>query len=319
MSIDNLIKKVVEKKSHAVVGLDTDFNVIFPIVDEIFKGKGNDYKSFTKSELIENALFEYNKGLIDATVDLVPGVKIQIAFYERYGLAGLSAYSKTAKYAKENGLYVIGDIKRGDIGSTSEAYAEGHLGAVDNFDTTYVQDDFKVDSITVNPYLGEDSVSPFLNALKVNNGSMFVLARTSNKYSGLIQNVVNKENGEFVYEKVAKWLQELGKDFVGESGYSSIGAVVGATQVSEMVKIRELMPNAYFLIPGYGAQGGKAEDLASGFNADGLGGVVNSSRGIIYAWQKDGTKDYMQSAKNAVLAMNSDINSVLKSFGKAAF
>lgn len=314
MSMDKLIEKVIEKKSHAVVGLDTDFNVIKPLLGDILDTKG-----MNKSQIIENALFEYNKNLVDATYDLVPGVKIQVAFYERYGLAGLSAYSRTAKYAAEKGLYVIGDIKRGDIGSTSEAYAEGHLGAVDNLDTTDVQDDFKVDSITVNPYLGEDSITPFLNALKVNDGSMFVLVRTSNKFSGLIQNVISNENGDNVYEKVAKWLTDLGKDYVGKSGYTSIGAVVGATKPEEMERIRELMPKAYFLIPGYGAQGGTAEDLAKGFNADGLGGVVNSSRGIIYAWQKADSKDYAGCARKAVLSMNEDINGTLDKLGKAAF
>jgi orotidine-5'-phosphate decarboxylase len=319
MSMDRLIEKVIEKKSHVVVGLDTDFNVVKPLAESILSSRGIDAKSLSKAEFIENTLFEYNKDLIDATGDLVPSVKIQIAFYERYGLAGLAAYSRTAKYAKENGLYVIGDIKRGDIGSTSEAYAEGHLGSVDKGNDEYIQDDFKVDSITVNPYLGEDSVVPFLNALKANDGSMFVLARTSNKYSGLIQNVVNADNGENVYEKVSKWLQEIGKDYIGNRGYSSIGAVVGATQVSEMVKIRELMPNGYFLIPGYGAQGGKAEDLANGFDKNGLGGVVNSSRGIIYAWQKSDTADYKAAARKAVLDMNADINGALKSIGKMAF
>lgn len=307
--MDRLIKKVIETKSHITVGLDTDYTQI----DGLLVGKT--YDELTTRERITRKLVDYNKGLIDAVAPFVPCVKVQIAFYERYGIPGMIAYSETVDYAKKAGLYVIGDIKRGDIGSTSTAYAFGHLGGttVDN----EAIDDLKVDSITVNPYLGEDAITPFLDTMKQQDGTLFVLVRTSNPLSGLIQNRVTAD--ETVYEHVAKWLQEIGKPYTGSFGYSSVGAVVGATHLEEMIAIRKIMPNAYFLIPGYGAQGGKAEDIAKGFNSDGLGGIVNSSRGIIYAWQKENTKDYQLSAVNAVKAMNQDLNSALKQEGKLKF
>lgn len=307
--MDRLIQQIIEKKSHITVGLDTDFAQIDGLLT------GSEYNDLPIGEVITRKLVDYNKGLIDAIAPHVPCVKLQIAFYERYGIPGLIAYSETAAYAKQAGLYVIGDIKRGDIGSTSTAYAYGHLGG------TVVNgkaiDDLRVDSITVNPYLGEDAITPFLDVMHKEDGTLFVLVRTSNPLSGLIQNRLT--DGTTVYEHVAQWLTEIGEPYVGTHGYSSVGAVVGATQLEEMITIRRIMPKAYFLIPGYGAQGGKAEDIAKGFNPDGLGGIVNSSRGIIYAWQKENTKDYKASALKAVREMNEDLNTALKNEGKLKF
>ena len=257
------------------------------------------------------AIFEYNKGIIDATYDLIPAVKPQIAMYEQFGIEGLHAFKKTVDYAKSKALVVIGDIKRGDIGSTSSAYAVGHLGGVKVGNTLCRA--FDEDFITVNPYLGSDGVNPFIDVCREEGKGIFVLVKTSNPSSGEFQDKLTDSRPlyELVGEQVAKW----GETHMGES-YSYVGAVVGATY-PEMGKIlRKLMPKTYILVPGYGAQGGKAADLAPYFNEDGLGAIVNSSRGIIAAYKQEkykeyGEKNYADASRAAVIDMIEDITTAV--------
>ena len=257
------------------------------------------------------AIFEYNKGIIDATYDLIPAVKPQIAMYEQFGIEGLHAFKKTVDYAKSKALVVIGDIKRGDIGSTSSAYAVGHLGGVKVGNTLCRA--FDEDFITVNPYLGSDGVNPFIDVCREEGKGIFVLVKTSNPSRGEFQDKLTGSRPlyELVGEQVAKW----GETHMGES-YSYVGAVVGATY-PEMGKIlRKLMPKTYILVPGYGAQGGKAADLAPYFNEDGLGAIVNSSRGIIAAYKQEkykeyGEKNYADASRAAVIDMIEDITTAV--------
>ncbi len=292
----NLISEIKRKKSAVVVGLD-------PRVDQLpeeIKAKHNLSGEYSTQDAAAGIL-EFNKGIIDAVCDFVPAVKPQIAFYEVYGSAGYAAYEETVKYAQEKGLYVVGDIKRGDIGSTCDAYAKAHFEQI------------PTDSVTVNAYLGEDGVKPFLKYTEKSGKGMFILVKTSNPSSGQLQD--RHIDSEPVYMQMAKLVNEWGKDFVDASGYTPVGAVVGATYPEELEAIRKVIPNAYFLIPGYGAQGGGGKDVVGGFNADGLGALVNSSRGIIFAYQKRGG-NYMEAAAAAVHEMNSDINTALEEAGK---
>lgn len=308
--INKLVSEIKKKEAPIVVGLDPMLSYIPEFICK---------KSF--SEIGENlegagdAIWNYNKGLIDAVCDLVPAVKPQIAMYEQFGIPGLVAYKKTVDYAKENGLVVIGDIKRGDIGSTSEAYAVGHLGSVKIGNN--ICKGFDEDFATVNPYLGSDGINPFIKVCKEENKGLFILVKTSNPSSGEFQDrkladADNRPLYEIVGEQVAKW----GETAMGDE-YSYIGAVVGATY-PEMGKIlRDIMPKTYILVPGYGAQGGKGKDLAHFFNKDGLGAIVNSSRGIIAAYKKDeyakyGEAGYADAARAAVIDMKEDIASALK-------
>jgi orotidine-5'-phosphate decarboxylase len=291
-----------------VVGLDPMLSFIPEhILKKAYSDKGENLEG------ISEAVWQYNKGIVDAISDLVPAVKPQIAMYEQFGIEGLIAFKKTVDYCKEKGLIVIGDIKRGDIGSTSAAYATGHLGRVLVGGTTYRG--FDEDFITVNPYLGSDGVLPFVDVCKQEDKGLFILVKTSNPSSGEFQDqlVGGRPLYELVGEKVAQW----GELHMG-AAYSNIGAVVGATY-PEMGKIlRKLMPKTYILVPGYGAQGGKAEDLVHYFNKDGLGAIVNSSRGIIAAYQqkgyeKFGPEGYADASRQAVIAMREDLK---KAFGK---
>ncbi len=292
----NLISEIKRKKSAVVVGLD-------PRVDQLpeeIRAKHNLSGEYSTQDAAAGIL-EFNKGIIDAVCDFVPAVKPQIAFYEVYGSAGYAAYEETVKYAQEKGLYVVGDIKRGDIGSTCDAYAKAHFEQI------------PTDSVTVNAYLGEDGVKPFLKYTEKSGKGMFILVKTSNPSSGQLQD--RHIDSEPVYMQMAKLVNEWGKDFVDASGYTPVGAVVGATYPEELEAIRKVIPNAYFLIPGYGAQGGGGKNVVGGFNADGLGALVNSSRGIIFAYQKRGG-NYMEAAAAAVHEMNSDINTALEEAGK---
>jgi orotidine-5'-phosphate decarboxylase len=257
------------------------------------------------------AIWQFNKEIVDKTYDLIPAVKPQIAMYEQFGIPGLVAFKKTVDYCKEKGLVVIGDIKRGDIGSTSAAYAVGHVGRVQVGSKTYVP--FDEDFVTVNPYLGSDGVDPFVKVCKEENKGIFVLVKTSNPSSGEFQDqlIDGKPLYELVGEKVAAW----GEEHMGDE-YSYVGAVVGATY-PEMGKIlRDIMPKSYILVPGYGAQGGKGADLVHFFNKDGLGAIVNSSRGIIAAYQNEkyasfGEAGYADAARQAVIDMREDIAGAL--------
>ena len=306
-----MINKLIEKiqKTHApiVVGLD-------PMMDYI--PKQIQEKAFQEyGETLEGAaeaIWQYNKGIVDATYDLIPAVKPQIAMYEQFGIEGLKVYKKTLDYCREKGLVVIGDIKRGDIGSTSAAYAVGHLGKVKVGSRSYAG--FNEDFATVNPYLGSDGVKPFIEVCKEEKKGLFILVKTSNPSSGEFQDQL--VNGRPLYELVGEKVAQWGEEYMGEQ-YSYIGAVVGATY-PEMGKIlRKLMPKTFILVPGYGAQGGKGADLVHFFNEDGLGAIVNSSRGIIAAYKQEkyasfGEENYADASRQAALDMIADINGALQ-------
>jgi len=302
--IDALIKGIQQKSNPTVVGLDPRLSFIPTFIKEEAFGKfGKTPKGAAE------AFYQFNKGIIDAVHDLVPAVKPQVAMYEQYGAVGIGAYINTIEYAKEKGLVIIGDIKRGDIATTAEAYSDGHLGEVDIEDEKYMV--YDEDSITINPYLGYDSVEPYISNCKKFNRGLFILVKTSNPNSGEIQDL--EVEGEKLYKRVGRLVNKWGSELIGESGYSQIGAVVGATHSAQAEELREIMPNNYFLVPGYGAQGAKAKDLKVCFNKDGLGAIVNSSRGIIAAYKNSNytERQYAEAAREAVIEMQRDLKSVL--------
>ncbi len=301
--INKLVAEIKKKDAPVVVGLDP----MLGYVPERLTKKA--FEEFGETlEGAAEAIWQYNKGIVDAVYDLIPAVKPQIAMYEQFGIPGMTAFKKTVDYCKEKGLVVIGDIKRGDIGSTSTAYAVGHLGKVAVGSKQYYG--FDEDFVTVNPYLGSDGVNPFIDVCKEEKKGIFVLVKTSNPSSGEFQDrlIDGRPLYELVGEKVAEW----GSQCMGDD-YSYVGCVVGATY-PEMGKIlRKIMPKTYILVPGYGAQGGKASDLAPYFNKDGLGAIVNSSRGIICAYKQDkyakfGAGNYAEASRQAVIDMIQDIN-----------
>lgn len=301
--INKLVAEIKKKDAPVVVGLDP----MLGYVPEHLTKKA--FEEFGETlEGAAEAIWQYNKGIVDAVYDLIPAVKPQIAMYEQFGIPGMTAFKKTVDYCKEKGLVVIGDIKRGDIGSTSTAYAVGHLGKVAVGSKQYYG--FDEDFVTVNPYLGSDGVNPFIDVCKEEKKGIFVLVKTSNPSSGEFQDrlIDGRPLYELVGEKVAEW----GSQCMGDD-YSYVGCVVGATY-PEMGKIlRKIMPKTYILVPGYGAQGGKASDLAPYFNKDGLGAIVNSSRGIICAYKQEkyakfGAENYAEASRQAVIDMIQDIN-----------
>lgn len=303
MIIDTLIEKIKKTENPTVVGLDPRYSFIPSFIK---KRCVEEYGKTPKA--VAQSFWEFNKALIDAVYDLVPAVKPQIAMYEMLGTDGIECFIKTCDYASEKGLVVIGDIKRGDIASTAEAYSDGHIGMID---VEGVKSQiFKEDFITINPYLGWDSVEPYMANCKNYGKGLFVLVKTSNPNSGQLQDL--DVGGKPLYQKVGELVDEWGRGLMGESGYSSVGAVVGATHPEQAKALRKIMPNTFFLVPGYGAQGGKAEDLAVCFNKDGLGAIINSSRGIIAAYTKDrykkyGEENFAQAAREAVLDMKADL------------
>jgi len=305
--INKLIKKIEQNKAPIVVGLDP----MLSYIPEQVKEKAYKEKGETLAGAAE-AIWQFNKAIVDATYDLVPAVKPQIAMYEQFGIEGLIAFKKTVDYCKEKELIVIGDVKRGDIGSTSAAYAIGHLGKAKVGSKSFYG--FDEDFITVNPYLGSDGVVPFIDVCKEENKGLFILVKTSNPSSGEFQDQL--VNGRPLYELVGEKVAEWGELHMGNQ-YSYIGAVVGGTY-PEMGKIlRKLMPKTYILVPGYGAQGGKAADLVHYFNKDGLGAIVNSSRGIIAAYaqagyEKFGPTAYADAARQAVIDMREDIMGAIR-------
>ena len=300
--INKLVEKMENLSAPIVVGLDPMLDYVPKhILEKAFSEKGENLEG------VAEAIWQYNKGIVDATYDLIPAVKPQIAMYEQFGIEGLQVFKKTVDYCKEKDLVVIGDIKRGDIGSTSAAYATGHLGKVTIGGKTYRG--FDEDFATINPYLGSDGVIPFIDVCKEENKGLFILVKTSNPSSGEFQDqlVDGKPLYELVGEKVAQW----GELHMGNS-YSYIGAVVGATYPEMGRVLREIMPKTLILVPGYGAQGGKAEDLVPYFNKDGLGAIVNSSRGIIAAYkakgyEKYGEESYADASRQAVIDMREDL------------
>ena len=303
--INQLIKNIQKTNAPIVVGLDPMIDYVPKhIFDKAVKEQGETL------EAAGAAIWEYNKGIIDTTYDLIPAVKPQIAMYEQFGIPGLEAFKKTVDYCKEKGLVVIGDIKRGDIGSTSTAYANGHLGGVQIGGTKCYG--FQEDFVTVNPYLGTDGVKPFVDVCKEEKKGIFVLVKTSNPSSGEFQD--QKVDGKPLYEIVGEHVAKWGEECMGDS-YSYVGAVVGATYPEMGKVLREIMPKTYILVPGYGAQGGTAKDLKPYFNEDGLGAIVNSSRGIICAYKQEkyaqyGPENFGDASRQAVIDMKEDINSI---------
>ena len=304
--INKLVENIKKTEAPIVVGLDPMLSYIPSFIKE---------KAYAElGETLEGAaeaIWQYNKGIVDAVYDLIPAVKPQVAMYEQFGIPGLVAFKKTVDYCKEKGLVVIGDIKRGDIGSTSAAYATGHIGKVTIGNNTYAP--FDEDFITVNPYLGSDGINPFLDVCRSENKGMFILVKTSNPSSGEFQDRLI--DGRPLYEYVAEMVAEWGSSAMGNS-YSYVGAVVGATYPEMGKLLRKLMPKNYILVPGYGAQGGKGKDLCGFFNEDGLGAIVNSSRGIIAAYKQDeyasyGEAGYADASRAAVIAMKEDLKQAL--------
>jgi len=301
--INRLVERIKDTNAPVVVGLDPKLSFIpdhikaaaFEKHGETLKGAGE-------------AIFEFNRQIIDKIYDIVPAVKPQIAMYEQFGVEGMIAFKKTVDYAKDVGLVVIGDIKRGDIGSTSEAYAEGHIGSVLIGNT--VCQGFNEDFVTVNPYLGSDGIEPFIKVAKVEKKGLFVLVKTSNPSSGELQDKVS--DGFPIYQHVAMMVDAWASEHMGKE-YSYIGAVCGATYPELGMTLRMLMPKSYILVPGYGAQGGKAIDLLGFFNDDGYGAIINSSRGIIAAYQQEkyesfGGEDFANASRQATIDMIEDIN-----------
>lgn len=307
--VDKLIENTIRTKNPSVIGLDPDIGKI-PACYKV------NAKSSNPFEAVANVIYEFNRDVIDTVADLVPAVKPQMAFYEKYGSYGVAAFEETVAYAKSKGLVVIEDAKRNDIGNTAGAYADGHLGCVELLDGSHTPS-IDADFLTVTPFLGSESLYPFIEVCKKNSKGIFVLVKTSNTSSGEIQDVVVSE-GMTISQSIAKYVSEQADAFTGEHGYSSIGAVVGATYPEEAVSLRKLMPKSYFLVPGYGAQGGGAKDILPCFNEDGLGAIVNSSRGILYTHMTNeeraqcSRQEYLSNVKAATLQMQEDIYSVLK-------
>jgi len=304
MIIDKLISKIQEMQSPIVVGLDPRLSQIPDHIKEpIYAEKGK------TPGAAASAIFSFNIAIINSIYDIVPAIKPQIAMYEQFGPEGIACYKETVAYAKSKGLIVIGDIKRGDIASTAEAYSDAHIGKtdVDGEETPIFDTDF----ITVNPYLGFDSIDPYLTDCEIYNKGLFVLVKTSNESSSQIQNL-QIADGRPVYAHVGELVDHWGRGLIGKHGFSSIGAVVGATHPAEGQELRELLPRTFFLVPGYGAQGGKAADLCGMLNKDGLGIIVNNSRGITGAYQsqkyKSNDEDFAEAARAAALDMKADLD-----------
>ncbi len=304
--INKLVSKIKKQNAPIVVGLDPMMKFIPKhLQDAAFEQYGETLEGAAE------AIWQFNKAIIDNIYDIVPAVKPQIAMYEQFGIEGLKAFQKTVDYCHEKDMVVIGDVKRGDIGSTSEAYAVAHLGKVTVGSKKIAA--FDEDFATVNPYLGSDGINPFTKVCKEEKKGIFILVKTSNPSSGEFQDKLI--DGRPLYEHVGAKVDEWGRECMGDD-YSYVGAVVGATYPEMGAALRKIMPKAYILVPGYGAQGGKGSDLVNFFNKDGLGAIVNSSRGIIAAYTKDeyakfGEKNFAEASRQAALDMIKDINGAL--------
>ena len=299
--IDQLIEKIKIMKNPTVIGLDPRYEMLPKCVKE----------KYPKTlEGVGQAIIEYNKELIDAIYDIIPAIKPQIAFYEMYGISGMQAFKETCEYAKQKGMFVIADIKRGDIGSTAQGYSNAYLGKTKIEENE--QSLYDIDFVTVNPYMGTDCVKPFIDDCKKYNKGLFILVKTSNPSSGELQDE-KLENGEEVYTRVAKYVEKWGEELRGEYNYSSISAVVGATYPEQLKELRKIAPHTFFLIPGYGAQGGKPQDIALGFDKNGLGGIVNASRSLMcayksYMWKdKFVDKDYAKATIAEAIRMKEEL------------
>ena len=305
MSVDLLIEKIKEKSNPSVAGLDPRVEYVPEhIREKAYAEYGKNLKGASE------AIWEFNKGLIDALYDIVPAVKPQSAFYEMYGLPGEEVLHRTIEYAREKGLYVILDVKRNDIGSTAAAYSAAYLGRVDIDGESF--DPCPVDAVTVNPYLGTDGIQPFVDDCMKYEKMIFALARTSNPSSSELQMLVSGD--KMIFEHVAELIGKWNEGTIGENGYGAVGAVVGATHVSDAETMRKILKNAYFLVPGYGAQGGGLEGVSKCFNDDGLGAIINSSRGIMCAYKKTeaGGEAFADAARAEAIRMRDEIVSVIK-------
>ncbi|HHW47431.1 MAG TPA: orotidine-5'-phosphate decarboxylase [Clostridiaceae bacterium] len=307
MFIDKLIDRIKEKKNPSVVGLDPRIEYVPRFIKEkAFSLYGENMKGACES------ILEFNKRIIDAVYDIVPAVKLQTAYYEMYGIEGLKVFDETIKYAKNKGLLVIVDGKRNDISSTAQAYSSAYLGRTE-ITCNKSEAAFDVDALTVNPFLGYDGIKPFIEDCKKYEKGIFILVKTSNKSSGQIQDLLTYQ-GKSVYEILAEYVEEWGKDLIGKYGYSSVGAVIGATYPNQAKILRNIMKHAYILVPGYGAQGGTARDAAHSFGRDGLGAIVNASRSIMCAYQSDtwscmyGEERFAEAARAEAIKMRDEIN-----------
>ncbi len=305
MAFDRLIENIAAKQNPTVAGLDPKLDFVpASIKNACFERCGKTLEGAAE------ALFEFNKAIIDQIYDIVPAVKPQAAYYEMYGWQGVRALAQTIAYAREKGMFVITDGKRNDIGTTMEAYAAAHLGstAVDGVSI----DAFGADALTVNGYLGSDGIKPLLNICREKDKGIFVLVKTSNPSSGELQDM-KLENGASVYEQMGRMCESWGEELPGKYGYSGVGAVVGATYPEQLAEMREKAPHTFFLVPGYGAQGGGANDAKNAFDKNGLGAVINSSRGIMCAWKKQGLTedDFAAAARAEAVRMKEDILSVI--------
>lgn len=309
MFVDKLIAKIKEKNNPSVVGLDPKLEFVPEFIrEQAFKDFGIGLEGAAQ------AILTFNKKIIDAVADIVPVVKPQLAYYEMYGIEGIKTFIETVTYAKSKGLLVIADGKRNDIGSTAEAYSSAFLGRTAlNGDAVPV---FDTDALTVNPYLGYDGIKPFIDDCAGYAKGIFILVKTSNKSSGQLQDMLT-QYGKSIYEIVAELVEDWGKTLVGDNGYSSIGAVVGATYPNQAKILRGIMKKAYILVPGYGAQGGSAKDVINCFNRDGLGAIINASRSIMCAYQSEkwsdkySDRDFDMAARAEVQRMRDEINEVI--------
>lgn len=302
MIIDKLIDEILKKDNPSVVGLDTCLDYL---PSDMLEGV-DDFKKAA------DAIIEFNKNIVDKIYDIVPAVKVQVAYYEMYGVEGMRAFNETCDYAAEKGMLVIADVKRNDIGSTAGCYSKAYLSGVTVGNKKI--NAFNTDFITVNGYLGSDGINPFVKDCEEYDKGLFILVKTSNPTSGELQDK-KFESGNTLYEEMADLVAKWGASTVGKYGYSSVGAVVGATHMEQARIIRERIPNVFFLIPGYGAQGGTADDLAVCFK-DGIGGIVNSSRGILTAYKKNQYKgmNYADAARQASIDMKDDLNRAIKKY-----
>ncbi len=305
MAFDRLIENIIEKQNPTVAGLDPKLDYVpASVKDACFAQYGKTLEGAAA------ALLAFNKAIIDQIYDIVPAVKPQAAYYEMYGWQGVKALAETIAYAREKGMFVITDGKRNDIGTTMEAYATAHLGTTDVAGEAV--DAFGADALTVNGYLGTDGIKPLVNICKEKDKGIFVLVKTSNPSSGELQDL-QLVNGASVYEQMGKMCERWGEELPGKYGYSGVGAVVGATYPEQLAEMREKAPHTFFLVPGYGAQGGGANDAKNAFDTNGRGAIINSSRGIMCAWKKQGLTedDFAAAARQEALRMKDDILSVI--------
>lgn len=304
MSFDRLIEKIVQTQNPSVVGLDPKLEYVPQfIIDKKVKKYGKSLKAASK------AILEFNKAIIDEIHDICPAIKPQAAYYEMYGYEGVKTLYKTIQYAQNKGMFVMTDGKRNDIGATMEAYATAHLGLTDVCGEEIPA--FGADALTVNGYLGTDGIAPLLEKCDAYDKGIFVLVKTSNKSSGELQDL--KIGDKTVYATMGELCENWGKDHMGKYGYSCVGAVVGATYPEQLEEMRKALPHTFFLVPGYGAQGGGAEGVAKGFDENGLGAIVNSSRGVMCAYKKEDCDehDFAKAARREVIRMKEDIISYL--------